>query len=111
KVAELIKELVVAFRLPQTDSDGRPQHWTLFDKTRGVRLDPEKTLDENRGVDGTSLYLEVLSKPRLLKLRVHFANGSSRLEEVLPEQNTRNFIDGLLRSQGEHQASLWKRIR
>ena len=96
KVEELIQELVRSLGLTEMGRDDRETPWSLFDKTLGVQLDIEKTLQENGVKDGHTLYIDRRAAPTLIELKVYFPDGTVSTERVSPEQSTKEFIADLV---------------
>jgi hypothetical protein len=59
KASEFLSELVEGLHLPSSNGNGRALQWVLIDKTTGLVLQPEQTLDENGVRIGQSLILRV----------------------------------------------------
>src|SRR5262249_43263632 len=85
--------------------------WVLFDKMKGLNLDPATTLERHSVENGQSLYLERLTKSPFIRVNVHFRDGTYRIESVSPDQNTNQFIADLVRkAKGSNAGIFWKRI-
>jgi hypothetical protein len=59
KASEFLNELVEGLHLPRSNGNGRGVQWMLIDKTTGLVLEPDRTLEENGVRIGQSLILRV----------------------------------------------------